>query len=146
MTIAPAKQAAALRSTIWGPCLVNAAGVIPNASTKLWAVSGGAVVITRVHVVVTTVFTAVATTFSMGCFVANVDQAASLYNATAVTSKQVGDVLDSTLAAITAGAPAFTGGVIATPGNIDWVASRVDTGQVQVYLSYYPLDDSATVG
>jgi hypothetical protein len=146
MTVAPAKQASQLRASVFGPYVVSPAQVVPTGSTTLWTVSGGVVVITRVHIVVTTVFTGTATTLTMGCNVAGSPSAAALYSAATLTSLTVGTILDSTLAKITVGAPAFTGGVVATPGPITWIASAGNTGQCQVFLSYFPLDDNTTVG
>jgi hypothetical protein len=104
------------------------------------------VAITSVRLVVTTVFTGTSTTLNMGCNVTGSANATALFSAATLTSLTVGTVVTATLAAITAGPPALTGAVIATVGNITWIASAGNTGQVQVYLSYIPLDAAASVG
>jgi hypothetical protein len=142
MTLAPARQAQQLRAAVFGPQLASPSQSAPIGSTTLWTVSGGAVSITSVQVVVTTAMSGTATTLNIGCSVAGAANATALLNAGVLTSLTAG--------AEVSGIPVLTspglGSVIATVGPVTWIASAANTGLCQVFLNYIPLTLGATVG
>jgi hypothetical protein len=142
MTVNPAVQAQQLRVANFGPQLVSPAVVIPSVSTPLWVVSGGPIMITNVELVVTATMSGTATTVNIGCNIAGAAQAAGLLSTGAVTSLVAG--------ASVAGIPTLSslgvGSVIATVGNVTWIASAANTGLAQVTLSYIPLVAGAKIG
>lgn len=142
MSVSAAVQARQLRAGAFGPQLVSASVVIPTGSTTLWTVSGGPVSITNVELLITAAMSGTVTTVNIGCNVAGSPSATALLNAGAVTSLAAG--------AAVAGIPVLSspgvGSVIATIGNITWIASAGNTGKAQVCLSYIPLVPGATVG
>lgn len=138
MSVAPAKQGLQIRIASVGPQLLSGPSVIPTVSGTLWTVANGAISITGVFALVTTAFTATVTTMSAGATLSGGASATALFNATAVTSAGVGTWLT--------GAPTPSSPVVAVPGNITWIASAGNTGQVKLYLNYIPLSFDATVG
>jgi hypothetical protein len=134
MTVNALRQAQQVRAASYGPQIISPAQVAPTVSGNLWTVAGGSISITSLIVVVTTVFTATATTLNVG----TAGGATTLLNAGVLTSLGVG--------AVVVGIPILGTPVVAAAGFITWIASAGNTGQVQVYLSYLPLDTGASVG
>ncbi len=128
-----------LRQVTYGVTPSKGPSVVPTGSTGLFVVSGGPVRITGITAVVTTVFTATATTLNMGAIVAatGVASAVSLFSAATLTSLPVGAVLT--------GIPTPAVPIEVAVGNVTWIASAGNTGQLQVYLSYIPAVPGAVV-
>jgi hypothetical protein len=141
-----------------GILVTKAAQNIPQTATaNLYTVAGGSVLITGLLGVVTTAIGATATTLSLGT--APGAQTTSIATATAITSSPVGTVLfpvgsgGKATALVVAGAgfvlapPAIFNPFVLGAGttNITWTTSANDTGQVQFYLWYTPIDFDATV-
>lgn len=135
-----------------------------TATSTLYTVSGGSVLVTGIFGRVTTACGATVTTVSLGT---GATTNTSLATATAVTSAASGTFLTQVLSAGAFGAlsvglgpkPLITtfppAGEVQLPGvlaaffiandTITWTTSATDTGAVQWYLWYLPIDTSATV-
>lgn len=144
-----------------GSLVVKAAQALPAGTTaNLYTVSG-AVLVTGLLGRVTTATGATVTTLALG---STNSSTTSIATATAVTSKIAGSwIVPSSSAgvggALTIGAGptflassfpgSFLPGLMApffiAADTITWTTSATDTGQVQWYLWYVPLDQSATV-
>jgi hypothetical protein len=134
----------------------KAAQNLPQDTTaNLYTVSGGSVLVTGMLGIVTTACGSTATTLSLGVSAGSATTA--IATATAVTSSPIGTWL---VPEGSSGGPTAlkVGGVVfmnappyivnpflVSAGNITWTTSANDTGQVQWYLWYVPLDFDATV-
>jgi hypothetical protein len=145
-----------LRTLKYGNQVTKSAAVVPNASASdLFTVSGGAVLVTSLVGKVTTVFTSSSTTLNMGpAPTTGTANAAGIHDATVLTSAAVGAWVVPLLASgiATAGVVADAigwlsdeGSFVCDQGFITYQASASNTGQIEWYLSYIPLDTGASV-
>jgi hypothetical protein len=135
MTVSPLKQAQQIRTASYGPQLVSAALIPPSSTGTLWTVANGSISITSVTAVCVTAMSATATTLSVGTAAG----AATLISAQTITSMAAGAIVATTV-------PTLASPVVANVGTINWIASAVQTGTMQIYVSYVLIDSGATVG
>jgi hypothetical protein len=122
---------------------VKGPSVVPSTTGNL-AVVSGTVLITGIYAVVTTVFTATGTTLSVGT--TGTSTSGGTATAAGVTLVPVTTVLTSlAVGALILGLPTPSAPVPASAGNITWLASATNTGQLKVYIMYVPLDAGAGV-
>ena len=155
------EQGYQLRSLIFGTQVLKGPSVLPaTATSTLYTVSGGAVLVTSFFGVCTTVCTATATTLAVGTApTAGTLSHTGLAVATAITSSEVGTWVGL---GATAGAALIVGGangagasggfaqmvslpVAVSAGTITLTTSATNTGAFKWYLTYVPLDTGASV-
>lgn len=143
--------------TIPGILVTKAAQNLPQTATANLFTVSGTVLVTGLLGVVTTACGATVTTLALGT--APGGATASIATATAITSKTVGTVLAPVGASGVAGALLVAGAAfVQSPPtalspfvigagitNITWTTSANDTGQVQWYLWYTPIDSDGSV-
>jgi hypothetical protein len=147
-----------------GTLVVKSPQALPGTATATLYTVSGAVLVTGLLGRVTTVLGSTATTLALGT---TASSTTSIATATTVTSAAAGSWIIPTVASSIGAAltvksgPAFflttfptTGGIqpytLSAPfflaaDAITWTTSATDTGQVEWYLWYMPLDQSATV-
>jgi len=140
-------QGGKIIETGYGMLTTKGPSVAPTSSGNLAAVSGPCL-ITSLWLIVTTVFTGTATTLNVGTAAG----ATTLVNAATLTSLAVGSVIT--------GAPipnassywnsqsntlVNVGPIVAATGNITWIASAGNTGQLQAYIGWVPLAAGAQI-
>jgi hypothetical protein len=136
-----------LRELLYGSQVIKAAAVVPQSSTALFTVSGGNVLVTSLIGFVTTVFTGTATTLSMGAGSPGI----TIHDATILTSAALGSFVTPLVASgvATAGVVGLSTFLPTSPlvvgANINYEASAGNTGQIEWYLTYVPLDTGASV-
>lgn len=138
---------------------VRKSGVSPaNATTPLFTVTGGKVLVTSIVGVVTTAMSATVTSLSLS-HDPTVGSAGALCAATVVTSDEAGTlygvsgVAAATLSVQTEGgaevpSAAFAkagAGVVLAAGALGQVGTAVNTGVVEWTVTYVPIDDGASV-
>lgn len=149
-------QGKSLRTLQLGTQVVKSAAVVPNAAAaNLFTVTGGAVLVTSLVGKVTTVFTSTATTLSMGPKpTTGSANATGIHSATVLTSAALGSWIAPALSSGVATTGIVAAGIawpqngsafVCDAGFITYQASAANTGQIQWYLSYIPLDDGAAV-
>lgn len=128
-----------------------------SATSTLYTVTGGNVMVTAMYGLITTVCGATATSVSLGTVpTTGTASSTGLATATAVTSLEAGTWLTLSqsgskatglIAGTNAGTTLFQTAVnfVVAPGTISWTTGANDTGQVKWYLWYLPLDTGATV-
>lgn len=148
------------RYVIPGILVQKAAQNLPQTATaNLYTVTGGSVMINGLLGVVSTAIGATATTLALGTAPGAVT--ASIATALAITSSPVGTLLSpggggagmKAAALVVANAlflqfpPTMLAPFVLGAGttNITWTTSANDTGQVQWYLWYMPIDPDAIV-
>lgn len=146
-----------LRTLLMGDQVIKGPAVVPTSSeTTLYTVSGGRIYVTSLVGIVTTVFTSTATTLTMGpkptTGTANAD---GIHDATILTSAALGAWIIPALTSGVAGAGLVVDGLawinegnsgfMMDQGTIEYEASAANTGQIEWYLSYVPLDTGAYV-
>lgn len=145
-----------LRTLNLGSQVIKAAAVVPNAAAaNLFTVSGGAVLVTSLFGKVTTVFTSTATTLNMGPKpTTGTANAVGVHDATILTSAALGAWVTPLLASGIATAGIVADGIgwmadgtgfVCDAGTITYQASAANTGQIEWYLTYIPLDSGASV-
>ena len=115
-----------------GIIVAKGPSVVPTSTGNLATVTG-TVLITSCYAMVTTAFTAAATSLDIG----TTANPTNIANVATLTSLVVGQYLASP---VTPSAP-----VLAAAGNITWLASAGNTGQLKVYIVYVPLDAGAGI-
>ncbi len=146
-----------LRTSQFGVQVVKASQALPQTATATLAtVSGGAVLVTSMLGLVTTVIGGTATTLALGT-VPTTGTAATggIAAATAITSKEAGTWITPLVSTGVGGAlvVAANGGnavFLATPfivpaGTITWTTSASTTGQLRWYFTYVALDNGASL-
>lgn len=132
------------------------AAVLPaTATSHIFLISGGRVVVTSLVGQVTTVCSGTATTVSLGTTpTVGTANTTGLSTATAITSLEVGSLvsLPLTKGALQVGSNGGAGvqimgdgGLVVPAGNIDITTSATNTGAFKWTLTYYPFDDGAFV-
>lgn len=146
-----------LRETQFGFLVVKSALTIPQTATStLYTVAGGNVLVTGLLGVVSTVIGSSATTLSLGTVpTTGTAEAAGIATATAITSAEAGTWVATLASSAKGGALAVgsDGGkavflqtaFAVAPGTITWTTSASTTGAMSWYLLYVPLDTGATV-
>jgi len=143
-------------SGIQGYPVFKAAQNLPqNATSTLYTVTGGAVLVTFMAGLVTTALGGTVTSLSLGNTpTGGANASASLATSAVVTSKAVGTWYVPAWAAGVAGAPIQGNVVNANPstfsamvpaGVITWTTTASDTGQMVWYLYFLPLDTGAAI-
>lgn len=156
-------QGQQLRQLLLGTQVLKAAAVLPaTATATLFTVSGGAVLVTSLLGLCTTVCSATATTLAIGTVPSTgTASTTGLATAVAVTSTEKGTWVGL---GATAGAALIVGGangagtsagfgqlagpaspVAVSAGTISITTSATNTGAFQWYLTYIPLDTGASV-
>ena len=146
-----------LRQLAYGTTVTKSAVSLPQtATTTLYTVSGGRILVTSLVGQVSTVIGGTAVTVALGT-APTVGTAATggIASATAVTSKEVGTFVSLNTSA---GSALVVGGnagasvnvntnsaLVVSAGTITWTTSATNTGQMQWYLAYLPIDAGATV-
>lgn len=147
-----------LRTLVYGVQVTKATQALPQTATStLFTVSGGAVLVQAIVGQVTTATGATATNLSLGTVpTIGSSNSASLASATAITSLEAGTWL-SVQATSSKGGGALLAGTnagttlypsvpfIVAAGTITWTTSASDTGAISWYLDYVPLDTGASV-
>jgi hypothetical protein len=146
-----------LRTLDFGYLVTKAAANFPQSATAtLFTVSGGAVLVTSLIGIVTTVVAGSDPVLTLGTAptvgTADTDGIATT---TALTSQEVGTIVtvekSSGLGgALVVGSLAGSAGFLDTPfvvsaGTITWTTGASKTGQMKWYLTYVPLDTGASV-
>lgn len=146
-----------LRTLREGSLVVKGPAVVPNAAeTNLFTISGGNVLVTSLIGVVTTVFTATATTLTMGPKpTVGATVAGGIHNLTVLTSAALGAYVMPAFTAGVGGVGTVVGSIGVFPagvfpfvvpaGTIEYEASAANTGQITWYLTYVPLDSNGAV-
>lgn len=146
-----------LRTLQLGNQVTKGPAVVPNAAPgNLFVVTGGAVLITGLVGKVTTVFTGTATTLNMGVApTTGTANASAIHAITVLTSAALGAWVTPALTSGVGGVGVVANGIswvqndggdfIVDSGNITYQASAANTGQIQWYLTYVPLDTGASV-
>lgn len=150
-------QGKSLRLLEYGPQVLKTAQALPQTATStLFTVTGGRVIITSLVGTVSTVIGGTATTVALGT-APTVGTAATggIASATAVTSKEAGTHVwlpaaagSALVVGANAGAAAqLLGGqaYVVSAGTITWTTSASTTGAISWALTYIPLDDGAAV-
>jgi hypothetical protein len=150
-------KGSALRELLLGVQVVKSAQTLPQTATStLYTVAGGSVLVTGLLGLVSTVIGSTATTLSLGTVpTTGTAEAAGIATATAITSSEAGTWMGPLAASAKGGALAVgsDGGkaiFLNTPfvvpaGTISWTTSASTTGAVTWYLTYVPLDTGASV-
>lgn len=155
-------QGAQLRTLQMGNLVTKAAGNLPQSATAtLFTVSGGAVLVTSLVGVVTTVIASSDPVLSLGTApTVGTAQTSGLATTTVLTSAEAGTLvtvassagLPTALAvmatAAKAGSVVFTSlsdAFVVSAGTITWTTGASKTGAMKWYLTYVPLDDGASV-
>lgn len=145
-----------LREIAFGSQVIKSAAVVPNGSeTTLFTVTGGAVLVTSLIGKVTTGFTSTATTLTMGPKpTTGTANASGIHDETVLTSAALGSWVVPALADGIATAGIVADGIawlqngsgfVCDAGTIEYEASAANTGQIEWYLTYVPLDTGASV-
>lgn len=150
-------QGSQLRLIEYGYQVLKAAQTIPQTATStLFTVTGGRIIITSLAGTVSTVIGGTATTLAIGT-APTVGTAATggVASATAITSKEAGTHIWLPTAAgsalnvgANAGAAAqLLGGqaYVVSAGTITWTTSASTTGAISWAMTYIPLDTGASV-
>jgi hypothetical protein len=139
-----------------GYLVTKGAQALPQTATStLYTVTGGSVVVQLMAGLVTTALGATVTSLSLGNTpTGGANASASIATSAVVTSKVLGSWYAANFSAGVAAAP-FQGNVVALQapvvpfivpaGVITWTTTAGDTGQMQWYLVYVPLDSGASV-
>jgi hypothetical protein len=154
-------QGAQLRAIAFGQQVTKAAAVLPaTATTALYTVSGGAILLTSLFGICTTVCTATATLLSIGTApTVGTASHVGLTTAVAITSSEVGTIVGLPL---TAGGALVVGGangagasggfaanaappMVVSAGTITLTTSATNTGAFKWYATYVPLDSGAAL-
>lgn len=150
-------KGAVLRETQFGFLVTKSALALPQTATStLYTVAGGNVLVTGLLGVVSTATGSTVTTLSLGTVpVTGTAEAAGIATAVAITSLEAGTWVGVLASSAKAGALAVgsdAGKAIflqtpfaVPPGTITWTTSASDTGAMSWYLTYVPLDTGATV-
>lgn len=145
------------RETQFGFLVTKTALALPQTATStLYTVAGGNVLVTGLLGLVSTAVGATATTLALGTVpTTGTPESAGIATATAITSSEAGTwvgVLASSAkgGALAVGSDAGKAVFLQTPfavppGTITWTTSASDTGAMSWYLTYVPLDTGATV-
>ena len=147
-----------LRELLFGVQVTKAAQALPQSATStLYTVSGGSVLVTSLFGVVSgTAIGATVTTLALGTVpTTGTASSTGIATATAITSKEIGTWVAPQAASGVAGALVVGGNSGAAPypptafvvpaGTITWTTSASDTGKMAWYLTYVPLDTGASV-
>lgn len=150
-------QGKQLRLLEYGTQVLKAAQALPQTATStLFTVTGGRIIITSLAGTVSTVIGGTATTLALGT-APTVGTAATggIASATAVTSKEAGTHIwlpSAAGSALNVGANAgaaaqLLGGqaYVVSAGTLTWTTSASTTGAISWALTYIPLDDGAAV-
>lgn len=146
------------RALLYGTQVTKAAAVLPaTATSTLWTISGGNILITGLVGECTTVCSATVTTLAIG-LAPTVGTAATggLASATAITSAEVGVHVGlgatagaALVVAANAGGAILYGnatkGIVAKTGTITITTSATNTGAFKWYMTYVVLDNGASV-
>lgn len=154
-------QGPQLRTLARGIQIVKAAQLLPQTATAtLYTVAGGAVLVTGLIGVVTTVFPASDPVLSLGTApTVGTAQTSGIATTTVLTSAEAGTlvtVADSAglptglvvmATAAKAGSVVFPANkpFVVSAGTITWTTGASKTGAMKWYLTYLPLDDGASV-
>lgn len=150
-------KGAVLRETQFGLLVTKSALALPQTATStLYTVSGGNVLVTGLLGVVSSATGSTVTTLSLGTVpVTGTAEAAGMATAVAITSLEAGTWVGVQASSGKAGALVVgsDGGktlFLPTPfvvpaGTITWTTSAGDTGGMSWYLTYVPLDTGASV-
>lgn len=153
-------QGTQLRTLRKGLLVAKAAANLPQTTTgTLFTVSGGAVLVTSLIGVVTTVIAASDPVLTLGTApTVGTAQTAGIATSTVLTSAEAGTLvtvgssaglptgLVVMATAAKAGATVFPGTeFVVSAGTITWTTGASKTGAMKWYLTYVPLDDGASV-
>jgi hypothetical protein len=153
-------QGPQLRTLAQGLTVVKAAQTLPQSATAtLYTVSGGAVLVTGLIGVVTTVLPASDPVLSLGTApTVGTAQTSGIATTTVLTSAEAGTLitvgassgLPAALVVMATAAKAGSAVFLANPfvvsaGTITWTTGASKTGALKWYLTYIPLDDAAAV-
>lgn len=137
--------------------VTKAATTLPATTTAtLFTVSGGAVMITSLLGIVTTVVQNQACTLALGAVpTVGTSSTTSIATATSIQAKEVGtwvapqasSGVGGALVVGTNAASSVFGSwwFVASAGTISWTTSATNTGAMKWYLTYIPLDNGASV-
>lgn len=147
-----------LRTIAFGPQVLKAAQTLPQTATStLYTVSGGSVLVTSLLGVVSGVATgSTVTTLALGTApTTGTASTTSIATAVAITSLEIGSWVapqassgkgGALVVGANAGATLFLANPFVVPaGAITWTTSASDTGKIAWYLTYVPLDTGASV-
>jgi hypothetical protein len=147
----------ALRELLLGLQVIKSAQALPQTATStLYTVSGGSVLVTSLLGLVSTVIGSTATTLALGTVpTTGTAESAGIATATAITSSEAGTWMGPLASSAKGGALAVgsDGGkaiFLQTPfvvpaGTVTWTTSASTTGNITWYLTYVPLDTGASV-
>jgi hypothetical protein len=153
-------QGTQLRTLQQGNIVTKAAANLPQSATAtLFTVSGGAVLVTGLVGIVTTVVQSSDPVLSLGTApTVGTAQTSGIATTTVLTSAEVGTLvtvassagLPTGLAVMATAAKAGSAVYLANPfvvsaGTITWTTGASKTGAMKWYLTYIPLDDGASV-
>lgn len=140
-----------------GFLVTKAAAALPQSATStLYTVAGGSVLVTSIFGQVTTVIQNQVCTLALGT-VPTVGTAGStaLATATSIQAKEVGTFVTVQASSGVGGAlvvgtnasvsPFASFAFVVPAGTITWTTSASNTGAMKWYLTYIPLDDGASV-
>lgn len=145
------------RQLSFGYQVLKAASALPQTATgTLFTVSGGAVLVTGLFGLVTTVIQNQACTLALGTVpTTGTAGTTSLATATSIQAKEVGTWVGVQAAsgvggALVVGTNASVSvfnptAFVVSAGTISWTTSASNTGQMKWYLTYIPLDNGASV-
>lgn len=136
----------AIRNAYFGPQLTRAASTLPaTASTNLFTVTGGRVLVTSIVGEVTTVTGATATVGTLEAVAGAVTTA--LATGASLASLPVGTLYaPSAVGAATTGAAVWQNNeIVVQAGTIRLTTNATNTGAMRWTINYIPLDDGATV-
>lgn len=153
-------QGPQLRQLSRGIAVVKAAQTLPQTATAtLYTVTGGAILVTGLIGVVTTVLPASDPVLSLGTApTVGTAQTSGIATTTVLTSAEAGTLVTVADAVglptgLVVMATAAKGGAVVFPskpfvvsaGTITWTTGASKTGAMKWYLTYLPLDDGAAV-
>jgi hypothetical protein len=146
-----------LRTSQFGVQVVKGPTVMPAGTTATLAtVANGAVLVTMMLGLVTTVMTATATTLALGTAPTTGTAATGgIAAAGTITSKEVGTWVTPVVNAGTGGGlvvctnggnvPFLTTPFVVSAGTITWTTTGTNTGAMKWYFAYVPLDNGASL-
>ena len=146
------KARSAYLELMFGQAVDRTAGALPQTATSnIYAVAGGRIVLLGIVGEVTTIIQAQATTLKLSS-APTVGTAVDLCATVDINGKQVGTLLGITglfsdaMLAANAGATVMPrNGIVIPIGNITWTTGASSTGAIKWKASYLPLDVGATL-